>query len=94
MMVGIRYNDSLEVTEVEPGGPADLAGMHVGDVIGWAGEAAVTQRQQIDGQLLGVPGKKVYLGVVRGEKGLGFRMKRRCLPELGCQPPPERGYQW
>lgn len=91
-MVGIAIGENLIVSAVEPGGPAAEAGVQVGDLVLQVDGYAIEHVQQARNYLAGRADRKVYLDVFRDGEHLTFRLKRRCLPELGCaqSAPPRR----
>jgi serine protease Do len=83
-MVGLTVGDDLRVASVEPGGPAEEAGVKVGDLVREVDGYEVTHVQQAMNALHGRAGKKVPIDLERDGRVMTLWLKRRCLPELGC----------
>jgi serine protease Do len=64
--VGLPERDGLLVRVVEPGGPADRAGVQPGDLIVTVEGQPVTEADQLYQALESVTGERLALGIVRG----------------------------
>ena len=75
----VRYsNKDITITQISKGFSADKAGLKVGDVIVKINNQLLKQlhREDISGQLLGVPGSKVSLEIIRQGKRIQKILER------------------
>ena len=73
--VGLDERDGVLVREVEPGTPADVAGLREGDLIISAGERSVASPDDLYDALGGVPaGATLQVGIVRGANELSVEV--------------------
>jgi PDZ domain len=78
------FSGPLEITNVEPGGPADRAGIQVGDLIAAVDGLAVDSEQGGAAFSTIMPGKAVSLTVVRRD---GRRSQVRVVPSERAEEP-------
>src|SRR5262245_60931575 len=83
--VGIEMGSGVEILALEPGGPADRAGLEVDDLVVSFGEEAVASVDDLHKLLTEHPvGASVKVGLIRD----GQRLELRVVP--GEYPAPER----
>jgi len=92
-VVKVQKQIGYRVTSVERGGPAQKAGLEVGDIIAGIEQAAITDERQLD--VLAGKGKKFSLIVVDVNSGRGTQIEidpsattSEGLPEEDSQPKP------
>lgn len=92
-VVKVQKQIGYRVTSVERGGPAQKAGLEVGDIIAGLEQAAITDERQLD--LLAGKGKKFSLIVVDVNSGRGTQIEidpaatmSEGIPEEESQPKP------
>jgi S1-C subfamily serine protease len=84
--VGIEMGTGVEVLALEPGGPADSAGLEIEDVVVSFGEESVASVDDLHRLLTQHPvGQAVTMSLIRD----GQRIERRVVP--GEYPAPQRG---
>jgi S1-C subfamily serine protease len=83
--VGIEMGSGVEVLALEPGGPADSAGLEIEDVVVSFGDESVASVDDLHRLLTQHPvGQAVTMGLIRD----GQRIERRVVP--GEYPAPQR----
>ncbi|HJZ89921.1 MAG TPA: trypsin-like peptidase domain-containing protein [Gemmataceae bacterium] len=84
--VGIEMGTGVEILALEPGGPADSAGLEMEDVVISFGDESVSSVDDLHRLLTQHPvGQPVTMGLIRE----GQRIERRVVP--GEYPSPQRG---
>jgi carboxyl-terminal processing protease len=85
--VGVEFTllrDTINVTNVVPGGPSDAAGLRIGDKIIRVGDSSVAgvhiTTDRIKSLLRGPKGSRVKIGLLRQGKPLAFTVKRGVIP--------------
>ena len=85
--IGIEYNiisDSLNVVNVLPGGPSDMAGLKTGDIILMAGDSAISGQkiipERVRNILRGNAGSTIKLTILRSDKKMMTEVARGNIP--------------
>jgi C-terminal processing protease CtpA/Prc len=78
--------DDLVVTKIHPGGPAERAGLSLGDQLTKIGGIPVggqTSPEELTGMLTGVPGSKVLVTLRRNNEEKQIVITREVIPDRG-----------
>ncbi len=76
-VLGLPVSAGFGVTEIDPGSPADLAGIRVDDIVVQANDTAIQGGADLNNFLrLHTAGEEVQFTVIRGNKLQGFNLHR------------------